>query len=507
MRSCAGRLSEKNREAVSLYYVDGLSYADIAAFLDVTEATVQGRLQRARAKLRKELKVVQERFKEAELPEDFSAEIRRLIEATAARGEEQERALRRLAEIGAPAVDPLCEALGDPRRAVRMASARVLCTIGDARALRPVLRLLYSEGSWAYWKVFSKGRVLGIPGVREALLEIVRDGTAAGQEAAIAALGHIRGDREVYDCIYEVFHSTDPRRAPARAAALGALCWAAPESAVDVLAEALRDSDLRLRSVACWIAIRDGFLPPVDALLNALSHGVTWNLVRSVVNLVLKHGEEGRKALDRVLRTGTGTQRTAAALALAKTGSEKAFEVLKQELLSERQGRGWKRVVPRAVGLSYPERLAEWIEAEWSSVAGVPAVVWALSRTRTEKAGAIAERLFRDGTPAVRAAAVRILARQKGTEFLPELRRCLSEGRPRKVAQEAFWQVYRLRDAAMPAVEEMLGSENWTERKAAVCLLRRWGKLTPEQKAQAENDSHVAVRTASDWHPDDPRGR
>lgn len=34
------RLSDKNREALSLYYVQDLSYAEIAAFLGVTEATV-----------------------------------------------------------------------------------------------------------------------------------------------------------------------------------------------------------------------------------------------------------------------------------------------------------------------------------------------------------------------------------------------------------------------------------------------------------------------------------
>ena len=45
--------------------------------------------------------------------------------------------------------------------------------------------------------------------------------------------------------------------------------------------------------------------------------------------------------------------------------------------------------------------------------------------------------------------------------------------------------------------EEMIGSEDWAERKAAVCLLRRWGKLTPEQQAQAERDPHIAVQHAA----------
>jgi hypothetical protein len=67
------------------------------------------------------------------------------------------------------------------------------------------------------------------------------------------------------------------------------------------------------------------------------------------------------------------------------------------------------------------------------------------------------------------------------------------------VAQEAFWQMERLGNAALPVALEMLASEHWTERKAAVCLLRRWGKLTAGQKAKAEQDSHVAVRHAANW--------
>ena len=47
------RLSDANREVMSLFYVHDLSYAKIAAFLDVPESTVLGRLQRGRAQLRK----------------------------------------------------------------------------------------------------------------------------------------------------------------------------------------------------------------------------------------------------------------------------------------------------------------------------------------------------------------------------------------------------------------------------------------------------------------------
>lgn len=81
-------------------------------------------------------------FREEMLSEDFSKEIQRLFDAVAEGGGE---AIQRLAEMGAPAVDPLCEALDDPRRPVRNAAARALYRIGYPRALRPVLQLLHSD--------------------------------------------------------------------------------------------------------------------------------------------------------------------------------------------------------------------------------------------------------------------------------------------------------------------------------------------------------------------------
>ena len=49
-----------------------------------------------------------------------------------------------------------------------------------------------------------------------------------------------------------------------------------------------------------------------------------------------------------------------------------------------------------------------------------------------------------------------------------------------------------------PTALEMLESADWLERKAAVCLLRRWGKLTEEQRQLAQADEHVAVRAAAE---------
>ncbi|MEW6751421.1 MAG: RNA polymerase sigma factor, partial [Candidatus Latescibacterota bacterium] len=112
------QLSDASREAVGLYYADGLSYAEIARFLDITEAAVVGRLQRARARLREELEVVKEAFADEELPPDFAAEIRRLLQEVAAEQRDAVQAVRRLVEIGGPAVAELSQSLEAANAAV-----------------------------------------------------------------------------------------------------------------------------------------------------------------------------------------------------------------------------------------------------------------------------------------------------------------------------------------------------------------------------------------------------
>ncbi|KKL45844.1 hypothetical protein LCGC14_2351550, partial [marine sediment metagenome] len=224
VREALERLGQKNREVVSLHYVDGLSYADIAEYLDVTKATVQGRLQRGRRELRKELlTMVEETFKDERLPEDFAEQVRRLLDAADAAGKQRQQAVRRLADMGAPAVDPLCEALGDPRVAVRRAAARALCIIGDPRALRPILKVLYSGDYFLDSALLRSGQVLRIPGVRDELLGLLDTGTDQERYWAIAALTHATGDDEVIERLGRIYRDTEVPWGP-RGQALAALC-------------------------------------------------------------------------------------------------------------------------------------------------------------------------------------------------------------------------------------------------------------------------------------------
>ena len=501
VRRALERLNDKNREAVSLYYIDGLSYEDIAGFLGVTQATVQGRLQRGRATLRKEmLTMVEETFKERELTEDFSDEIKCLLEAAAVRGREHEEAIKRLAGIGSRAVDPLCEVLGDPRIPVRRTAASALCRIGDERALGPILRLLYSDDGPLAGLLLS-GCVLSIPGVREELIKLLPQGKWNERLWAIRALSHARGDEEVYDCILRVFRDQDVKPLGLRNLALDVLCRLKPESGVALMLEALAEPAFRRRVWVWSAALGKGLALPIETCLTAFGRDVA-PLTRALAGrLVLRHGDAGRTALESLLEEGSPDQRATAALALARPGYEAAFGALVSELLSGYPRRAWVDRVARVVVDHYAKELAAWSNARGATLAQCPAIAWALAQVRIAGGEGTPEDLFRHGTPAVRAAGVKKLAQAKGVAVLPELRDYLREGRPRKVAQEAFWQVYRLRDAAIPVVIDMLESEHWTERKAALCLLRRWGKLTREQRERGESDSHIAVRHAANWPP------
>ena len=76
-------LSEANRQAVTLYYIDGLKTSEIASFLDASPAAVRQRLRRSRDQMQKELLDMVENTLQTEAPDDdFDAELDRLLEET-----------------------------------------------------------------------------------------------------------------------------------------------------------------------------------------------------------------------------------------------------------------------------------------------------------------------------------------------------------------------------------------------------------------------------------------
>jgi len=492
VRRTLERLEPKNREVVGLYYADGLSYEDIAEFLGVTRATVKGRLQRGRAQLREEVEMVQKTFKDQQLPDDFAAEVKSLLEKCVSRGHAFGREIDRLIKIGSPAVSALCEALDHPRSGVRSAAARALSGIADPRSLEPVVEALKAERL----NIRKSGRLLAIPGLREALMRVAREGQSNEQYWALNVLGSAEGDRKAFDCVYEIFRTPGPHQATALFSLMNNL----PEWIVGVVAQALRSSDPRIRRGAVWMALHRGLRPPLDACLKAFLLG-TMNSEA----LILSHGETGEQALDNLLRNGSPGERIAAAMALACKGAQEVFEILTQELTREPANQFLAAFVSNSLAWHYGAQFSTWIEANASRLTHLSSVLWAVAKSPSPQASPLIEKLARKAAPSVHAAAIRILAKQKGNAAIPELRRRLRECRPGKAAREAFRQMFRLHDAAVSTARDMLTSEHWPERKAAVALLRRWGKLSPKQACRLINDPHVAVRDAAGPWPKPPR--
>ena len=422
--------------------------------------------------------------------------------------------VKRLQEIGPPAVDPLCDALEDPRGAVRQVALRALCLLGDERAKLPVVRLLQAKDVWLCWKLFIDGHVLSIPGVPEAFLHIALEGKEPTTSSArvppalaIQALGHARSTPGLEQHLTAIYRDDASYHRNLRAKALGALCHLQPAAALDWLSEGLVDDDARIRSTAAYMAVSRDLLPPLEVCLRGLGMEGGWWGRSCLAILVAGHGEPGIAALEKIVETGDGVVRCVAAMALARTGSTGAFEVLTEELMATRAGPGiskLRRAVSSTLARGFGDLVVNWIEGDRERLTTFPAVMWTLAKSPSLPAksapaggvplGEMVETMSREAPPALRQAAVRLLARQRGAEALPLLRQLLAEGRPGKVAREAFHQIRRMGARALPAAMEMLKSEHWGERKAAVCLLRRWGRLTPELRSRAETDDHIAVR-------------
>lgn len=507
VRRALQRLSAEQREVISLYYVSELSYAEIADFLELKETTVKGRMQHARAKLRKELKMVEEQLENEGLPADFSDEIQRLLNE-ALRRDERPQAIADLAALGTPAVDPLCEALDDRRQWVRYAAALALCTIGDERAAQPMLRLLYSQHFTIHFNELP--RVLSIPGIKETLLKAVRRGAdERHRHTAVLCLRGAEGDGEVFDELLNIFRAVE-EAADLRRVAMQALCDIRPSTAADILAEAMENPQMGLRRQALIIAGGTDRLPPLQVCHKVFVEESDWLVRLRAARLMCEHGADGEEALHDIVRKGTVAERLMAALFLAHMGSEEAQNLLRSELLGAGlQEEAWEewlafsrdgRYDPGDVGALLANISTS--KRQHHLMAKLNDQMYKLARQDPHQIGPLVEGFLEEGGhPGAQAVATRVLARQRNETFLAQLRRYLSGQLQRtqkgKAARRAFWEVFRMGEKALPMVEDMFVSENWMERKAAVALLRRWGRLTPAQQAQAVDDPHIAVRQAA----------
>ena len=147
------RVRDKDREALTLYYADGLSYAEVCGFLGISLGTLKGRLQRGRAALRKELAMVEQACKDNAPDEAFARELERAIRVFGAKGpathhlpsdwhESLRAETKRLLAAGdAGARVDLALSHAGSRRQRRLAASR-LGIRRDAQSLRTLERLL-----------------------------------------------------------------------------------------------------------------------------------------------------------------------------------------------------------------------------------------------------------------------------------------------------------------------------------------------------------------------------
>jgi len=495
------RLAPKDREVLSLYYLDDKPYVDVARALGLSGVVVKGRLQRARQRLKKELRMVEEHFVSSRLSGQFVQRIEGELQRAVEKKDEREAVIKELGCMGAKAVEPLIAALKDESKWVRHTAALALSEIGDARAGQPLLDLLNGVDGKGWGPqledgspdIETSGRVLAVPGMREALLERLQHMRVMSPKEQLRESVHVymrvlsqaRGDEEVYALLYELFAGTEIPYW--RSKFLKALCEIFPARAEKLIVEGIESGDADLAYAAFNLTGYSGLpsvaTPPLEVCAKAIGCMPHWLSRENAVFSSLEYGAAGRERLDQIADEGTVVERAVIMVARARCGDEKAAETLDRELLGERKAGyvPWTHRDKRRFGGA----------SLWENM-------WHLARVHPECGGPLVEGLFKAGSPRMRKAALRILATQRGAVFLPELRKCLGGGRPRygEVAREAFWQMHKLGTEAEPTARAMLDSDDWLERKAGVCLLKRWGQLSEDECKRAERDEHVAVRRA-----------
>jgi RNA polymerase sigma-70 factor (ECF subfamily) len=81
VRKAMESLSEKNRLAMTLYYINGLSQREVGSFLGIPTSTVGNRISRARKQLKEEMiKMVEDTFKENKLPQNFTKRVKEALD-------------------------------------------------------------------------------------------------------------------------------------------------------------------------------------------------------------------------------------------------------------------------------------------------------------------------------------------------------------------------------------------------------------------------------------------
>ena len=255
VRQALLRVHDKDREALTLYYADGLSYAEICGFLGVSHGTLKGRLQRGRAALRKELAMVEKACKDNAPDDAFAQELARALRVFGAKGpathhipSSWHESLRdetgRILDAGLEGfrVDLALSHSGSARQ--RFFAA---CRFGlrrDDHSLRELARMLEDRSprvrrqalKWYAGRIHPDPSVTGPHGVGtasgesttgiERLLERMADGNFNVRLAAVWAVGAYRdtGDARVTEALHQALGDAKHKVGHAAARLLGVPC-------------------------------------------------------------------------------------------------------------------------------------------------------------------------------------------------------------------------------------------------------------------------------------------
>jgi RNA polymerase sigma-70 factor (ECF subfamily) len=123
------QITEKNRLVITLYYLDGLNYNDIAQFLDMPISTVEGRMHRAKKQLKGRLmKMVEDTLRTEKLSDDFTRRV--LDEAIKKAKEAQEQWAKEDFVLSCREALEAAEKLEDSK-----AQIEILSMLSDAEAM------------------------------------------------------------------------------------------------------------------------------------------------------------------------------------------------------------------------------------------------------------------------------------------------------------------------------------------------------------------------------------
>lgn len=239
------------------------------------------------------------------------------------------------AEIGAPAVGALCDALADEDAGDRAAAARALGSIGDSAAAGPLAAALADKNAAVRLAAAQALGTIGDARAVEPLILARGDTDREVRLAAAAALAQI-GSAAVDPLAAALKGLRMPDRRADAARALGAI---GDRAAVEPLTAALRDGVANVRQVVAGALGAIGDASAVEPLVAAFAaNGDQPNVCGAVAEALGEIGSPAVDALIALVEDREAKGRRFAARALGSIGDARAVETLVVALRDEDQG-------------------------------------------------------------------------------------------------------------------------------------------------------------------------